>query len=79
MTIGIKLGRAAGFIGASVQTAAERSFAYSGQFGRDVVQGTKDGYADRRAALAQAKAAIVLERKPEPATAKRAAKTAVAA
>jgi hypothetical protein len=58
MTIGKTIGTTIGAAAALTVTGAERAFAYSGQFGADLVQGTKDGYADKRAALKAARASI---------------------
>lgn len=65
-TIGSSIGKSAAYIG----HAAIRSAQYTGQFGADLVEGTRDGYtskaeelrARREAAIGQAKLAAPVRR-----------------
>lgn len=57
MTIGTNIGKFVGSAAAIAVEGAKGAASYTGQFGRDVQQGVKDGYAERQAMYAKAREA----------------------
>lgn len=56
MTIGITIGKTIGASAAYAVEGAIRAGKYTGQFGKDVAAGTKDGYTTKREELAATRA-----------------------
>jgi hypothetical protein len=59
MTIGTTIGSSIGKSAAYIGHAAIRSAQYTGQFGADVVDGTRDGYTSKAAELAARREAAI--------------------
>lgn len=57
-TIGTTIGRAIGASAAYVGHGAIQAASYTGQFGRDVVAGTREGYQAKASELAAARAGL---------------------
>lgn len=81
MSIGLKLGSAVGFTAASIVHGATVSVKATGRFGRDVVAGTEQGYAERKAALTTLRQAVTAQAMAnnEPVAPKRARRADVVA